>query len=127
MIQLKEMTEYEIEDMKVFKTDEIQWVAAPTLLHALFFLEEQIGELDLSQIQDIEESNIKTEGMWDSDSVSEKEEQDFKNGKIEIIDAKAADFGDYGTFAGMLCKYTSFAEVIKREGVGIYIIACTEY
>lgn len=127
MIQLKEMEEFKIEDMKVFKTDDIQWVAAPTLLHALAFLEDQIGELDVPQIQEVVESNITTEGMWDSDSVTEKEEKAFENGEIEIPDAKTAKFGDYGTFAGMLCKYTSFEDVIKNEGVGIYIIACTEY
>lgn len=127
MIQLKEMNEFEIEDMKVFKTDDMQWVAAPTLLHALAFLEEQVGELDISQIQDVEQSNIATEGMWDSDSVTENEEKAFDNGEIEIPDAKTAKFGDYGTFAGMLCKYTSFEDVIKKEGVGTYIIACTEY
>lgn len=126
MIQLKEMNEFEIEDMKVFKTDDMQWVAAPTLLHALAFLEDQVGELDISQIQDVEQSNITTEGMWDSDSVTGKEEQAFENGEIAIPDAKTAKFGDYGTFCGMLCKYTSFEDVIKNEGVGTYIIACTE-
>lgn len=127
MIQLKEMNEFGIDDMKVFKTDDMQWIASPTLLHALAFLEDQVGELDVSQIQDVEESNIATEGMWDSDSVTEKEERAFENGEIEIPDAKTAKFGDYGTFAGMLCKYTSYEDVIKREGVGTYIIACTEY
>lgn len=127
MIQLKEMNEFEICDMKVFKTDDMQWVAAPTLLHALAFLEEQVGELDISQVQDVEQSNIANEGMWDSDSVTENEEKAFENGEIEIPDAKTAKFGDYGTFAGMLCKYTPFEDVIKNEGVGTYIIACTEY
>lgn len=136
MIQLKEMNEFEVEDMKVFKTDDMQWVAAPTLLHALAFLEEQVGELDASQIQDVEQSNIDKEGMWDSYTVTDEEKIAFANGQLKLYEPpkhlewhekKQPDFGVYGTFAGELCKYTAFKEVLKKEGVGTYVIACTEY
>lgn len=126
-VQLKSIDEFDLDDMKVFKTDDMQWIAAPTLLHALSLLEKQIGELDISQIQDVEEADINSEGMWDSYSISEKEKRAFENGLIEIKEAKSAKFGDYGIFASELCKFTSFEAVIKREGVGTYVIACTEY
>lgn len=126
-VQLKNIDEFDLHDMKVFKTDDMQWIAAPTLLHALSLLEKQIGELDISQIQDVEEADINSEGMWDSYSISEKEKLAFENGSIEIKESKSAKFGDYGIFASELCKFTSFEAVIKREGVGTYVIACTEY
>lgn len=136
MLKLKEMDAFTIEDMKVFRLDDMQWVAVPTLLHALAFLEEQIGEIDVSHLAEVEEADIKTQGMWDSGYVTEKEVADFENGKLELYEpkkhiewheARKPSFGVYGTFAGELCKYTSFEDVLKKEGVGTYIIASTEY
>ncbi len=118
-----------IEDMKVFKVDEAQWIAAPSLLHALAFYDEQVG-LEVEYLKDIEECEIEEMGMWDSTEIMQSEKEAFEQGKLKIYEPqknKKMEFGDYGVFAGELCKWTSFADVIKSQEVGTYVIACTEY
>lgn len=118
-----------IEDMKVFKVDEAQWIAAPSLLYALAFYDEQVG-LEVEYLKDIEECEIEEMGMWDSTEIMQSEKEAFEQGKLKIYEPqknKKMEFGDYGVFAGELCKWTSFADVIKSQEVGTYVIACTEY
>ena len=64
--------DYTIEDMKVFKVDEYQWIAAPSLLHALVLYDEQIG-LEVEYLNDIEECEIEKMGMWDSTDIMQTE------------------------------------------------------
>ena len=121
--------DYTIEDMKVFKVDEYQWIAAPSLLHALALYDEQIG-LEVEYLNDIEECEIEKMGMWDSTGIMQSEKEAFEQGILKIYEPqknKKMEFGDYGVFAGELCKWTSFADVIKSQEVGTYVIACTEY
>ena len=124
---LKSYDQYTIEDMKVFKMDDYQWIAAPSLLHALLVLEEQIGIIEIDDISDIEESNIKTEGLWDGDNVTEQECNNFNNSVNAFDGRHEPKFGELGCFGGEVCRWTSYADVIKRRGVGAYMIACTEY
>lgn len=71
-VDIGTLEEYTTEEMKVFKVDEYQWIASPTLLHALVEYDNQ-DTLEIESIQDIEECNIDTQGMWDSEFVTELE------------------------------------------------------
>lgn len=129
---------YTIDDMKVFKVDEYQWIASPSLLHALVLFDEQVY-LEIDYLKDIEECDIEKEGMWDSTDITDGEKEAFKQGNLKIYDPhdpetfgktlkrKEPEFGEYGFYAFELCKWTSFADVIKRQDVGTYVIASTEY
>lgn len=125
-VEIGSLEEYTVEDMKVFRVDEYQWIAAPTLIHALVEFDGQ-DELEVEYLQDIEECDIDKNGMWDSENVTDQEKIDYADGKLTIGKASDAKFGDYGVFASELCKWTSFYDVIKRQGIGVYVIACTEY
>ncbi|MFS1020200.1 hypothetical protein ACFC9N_12905 [Enterococcus casseliflavus] len=129
--------DYTIQDMKVFKVDEFQWIAAPSLLHALAFYDEQVG-LEVFHLQDIEECDTDDDGMWDSTEITDGEQEAYEQGKLkiyepskskmrEMYDPQKPTSGDYGVFSGELCQWTSFSDVIKRQEVGTYVIACTEY
>lgn len=124
-VEIGSLNEYEIEDMRVFRVDEYQWIAAPTLLHALVEYDSQ-DSLEIEYLQDIEECNISKDGLWDSDCVTAQEELDVRNGKITLLPADEVSFGQFGIFNGEVCKWTSFSDVIKKQGVGVYVIACTE-
>lgn len=125
-VEMGSLKEYEVEDMKVYRVDEYQWIAAPTLLHALVEYNNQ-DSLEIEYLQNIEECNIDKEGMWDSDCVTDQEKSDVENGKITLLPETEVSFGQFGIFCGEVCKFTSFADVIKKQGVGVYVIACTEY
>ncbi len=125
-VKIGSLEEYTLNDMRVFRVDDTEWIAAPTLLHALVEYDSQIN-LEVDDLKDIVECDIEKEGVWDSDCVTKQEELDVMNGKITLLPDNEVSFGQFGFFYDVVCKYVSFKEVIKRQGVGVYIIACTEY
>ncbi|WCG26705.1 hypothetical protein [Enterococcus durans] len=124
-VEIGTLEKYKVEDMRVFQVDDSEWIAAPTLLHALVEYDSQIN-LEVDDLQDIVECDIEKEGVWDSDCVTKQEELDVMNGKITLLPHNEVCFGQFGFFCGEVCKFVPFKEVIKRQGVGVYIIACTE-
>ena len=69
--------------MKSFKVDEAQWIAAPSLLHAVAF-DEQVG-LEVEYLKDIEECEIEEMGMWDSTEIMQSEKEAFEQGETENL------------------------------------------
>ncbi|WP_062805982.1 hypothetical protein [Enterococcus pernyi] len=124
-VEIGSLDQYTIEDMKVFQVDESEWIAAPTLLHALVEYDSQI-DLEVNDLQDIRECDIEKEGMLDSDCVTKQERLDVMSGKITLLPHDEISIGQFGIFCGEVCKLVPFEEVIKRQNVGVYIIACTE-
>lgn len=119
--------EYSLEDIKVFKMDDSEWIAAPSLLHALVEYDKQVG-LEIEYLQDIEQTNLEKEGMWSGEEISESEYIKFGKHELKLHVEGKPKFGEFKVVDGVLCKFTSFADVIKQNGMTeTYIIACTEY
>lgn len=127
-VEIKDLEkEYSLEDMQVFRMDESEWIAAPSLLHALVEYDSQVG-LEIEYLQDIEKTDIEKEGMWSGEEISESEYIKFGKDELELHEDGKPKFGSFKVVDGVLCKFTSFADVIKQNGMTeTYIIACTEY
>lgn len=126
-VEIKDLEkEYSLEDMQVFRMDESEWIAAPSLLHALVEYDKQVG-LEIEYLQDIEQTDLEKEGMWSGEEISELEYIKFGKHELNLHEEGKPKFGEFKVVDGVLCKFTSFADVIRQNGMtGTYIIACTE-
>lgn len=109
MLQLKTLDRYTIDDMKVFEIDG-RYIASPTLLHALAYVDEHVQEINVPTLKATKEMDID---------------------KTELLrNVNREDLYDYPRFlAGFYetsWKNRTLREIIQRKDVvGVYVIPRT--
>lgn len=108
------------ENLTVYKMNDYEWYITPWNLEDTLKWYNKEFEDDLTK-EDIEECNLDTEGMWwetkDRNDIERLGNADEIIGieKTPKGTKRKVHFGNLMRHEGMICKYTSFREVIKNN------------
>lgn len=123
--------------MKVFKMNDCDWVASKSMEEAIAWYKKETGVED--DELDVRECDLDNEGMWIETNSKEDLKELGESDEIsscEKVDGKIipkTKFGDLKRYDGLVWKFVSFKESIKKDiedGYGEfdnYIISSTEY